>query len=235
MQDYVFLDNEIWFPHYDYADNNGLLAIGGDLSLERLILAYDNGIFPWYEEGQPILWWSPDPRFVLFPKNFHLTKKQEKNITKNNFHITENICFPQVIHYCSSVKRKTQDNENATWITNAMEHAYCKLNQHGIAHSIEVWHNSMPDTPTIISQNFHNQQYYLVGGLYGVLTKNIFCGESMFSLMPEASRCALKYLVDKILHHNSIKLIDCQIESPHFLRMGASFITRQEYLAILHQ
>ena len=234
MHNYIFLNEEISFPHQSYADSDGLLAIGGDLSLERLELAYANGIFPWYEEGQPILWWSPDPRFVLFTKNFKLTSKQEKIIHKSNFLITENLCFQDVISFCANVKRKTQEDENATWITSDMQQAYYALHQHDIAHSIEIWHTQKPNTPHLVTHNYENQNYYLVGGLYGILTKNIFCGKSMFSLMPEASRCALKYLVTKLKQHD-IPLIDCQVESPHFLRMGASFISREEYLRILYQ
>ncbi len=234
MHNYFILNNEISFPPHNFADENGLLAIGGDLSLERLKLAYANGIFPWYEKGQPILWWSPDPRFVLFPQNFTLTKRQKRIIEKSQFIITENLYFQDVIHLCSKVKRKTQEDQNATWITNEMEHAYNNLFQHKIAHSIEVWHTEKPNTEHLVIQKYEQRKYYLVGGLYGILTKNVFCGESMFSLMPEASRYALTYLVDKLIQNN-ILLIDCQVESPHFLRMGASFISRQEYLRILYQ
>ncbi len=233
MRDYVFLDEEIWFPKYEYADDNGLLAVGGDLSVERLIFAYQNGIFPWYGKEEPILWWAPDPRFVLFLKDFHLTKKQRKQMEKARFHITENHCFEKVVELCASVKRKSQENQSDTWITPEMQKAYANLHKHHIAHSVEVWTQTPQNRgETPVTHSFDNETYYLAGGLYGVLTPHVFCGESMFSLMPNASRAGLDYLVRKLEKAGHI-LIDCQIESPHFSRMGARNIPRKDFLVYL--
>lgn len=204
------------------------------------MLAYQHGIFPWYNEGEPFLWWSPDPRFVLFLREFHLSKKQSRQIKKADFHITENHCFEHVIKLCATVKRKNQqqadmenDAENLTWITPEMQKAYIQLHTLHIAHSIEVWSLKLPEEQSeIISASFNNEKYYLAGGLYGVLTPHVFCGESMFSLMPNASRAGLLYLVQKLQNMGHI-LIDCQIESPHFTQMGARNIPRKEFLAYL--
>lgn len=232
MRNYIFLDDKIWFPSHEYADSEGLLAVGGDLSAERLMLAYANGIFPWYGEENPILWWSPDPRFVLFLKDFHLTKKQRKLIEKSAFLITENRCFDKVIELCANVKRKNQ--EGGTWINNEMRQAYIELHQKRIAHSMETWSEIPPENSEGCYSSFiDGKKYYLAGGLYGILTPHVFCGESMFSLMPEASRAALDRLVGKLKDAGHI-LIDCQIESPHFVRMGARNISRKEFLAYLH-
>lgn len=246
MHKYIWLDNELWFPAHEYADEKGLLAIGGDLSIKRLMLAYQHGIFPWYNQGDPLLWWSPDPRFVLFLSEFHLTKKQIKQIKKANFHITENYCFEQVIALCANVKRKSQQKqsdienntaENLTWITPEIQNAYIQLHKEHIAHSIEVWSEEPPTQPTEqakhITSSFNGKSYYLAGGLYGVLTPHVFCGESMFSLVSNASRAGLCYLVEKLQSYGHV-LIDCQIESPHFLQMGARNIPRKEFLAYLH-
>lgn len=229
MHSYIFLDNELWFPSHEYADKDGLLAVGGDLSLPRLVLAYENGIFPWYGEGEPLLWWSPDPRFVLFLQDFHLSRKQVKTIQKSNFLITENHCFETVIQFCASVPRRTQQDKHATWITKAMRNAYVNLYKHGISHSIEVWHKEKISSACMTK---NSETWYLAGGLYGVLTPHVFCGESMFSLMPEASRAALAYLVQKLQKAGHI-LIDCQTESPHFIRMGAKNIPRSDFLNFL--
>lgn len=245
MHKYIWLDNNLWFPSYEYADKNGLLAIGGDLSIERLLLAYQNGIFPWYNQGDPLLWWSPNPRFVLFLNEFHLTKKQTKQIEKAQFHITENYCFEHVIRFCADVKRKSQqehidtnnDPQHHTWITPEMQEAYIHLHRLHIAHSIEVWSEEAPANQTpqteYITASFNTKKYFLVGGLYGVLTPHVFCGESMFSLVPNASRAGLACLVQKMQSLGHV-LIDCQIESPHFLQMGARNIPRENFLAYLH-
>lgn len=234
MQSYIFLDSDIWFPSHEYADDQGLLAIGGDLSPERLMLAYENGIFPWFGQNDPILWWSPNPRFVLFLDEFHLSRKQKKIIEKNAFVITENNCFREVIGHCAAVPRKSQQDCHSTWITKEMQDAYCILHSKHICHSIEVWHREKPNSPSaLVCMNRNGDNYYLVGGLYGVLTPHVFCGESMFSLMPEASRAALAYLVQKLAEAGH-KLIDCQTESPHFIRMGAKNIPRKEFLSYLN-
>lgn len=232
MHNYIFLDDKIWFPSHEYADSEGLLAVGGDLSAERLMLAYANGIFPWYGEENPILWWSPDPRFVLFPNNFHLSKKQRKTIEKSAFLITENRCFGKVMELCANVKRKNQNG--GTWINGEMLRAYTELHKKNIAHSTETWSETPPaDAENCYSSFINGKKYYLAGGLYGILTPHVFCGESMFSLMPEASRAALACLVRKMKEAGHV-LIDCQIESPHFVKMGAGNISRKEFLTYLH-
>lgn len=202
-----FLDQKIYFPPAEEASSDGLIAVGGDLSLERLLHAYEHGIFPWYEEGGPILWWSPDPRFVLVPEELKVSKSMKSIIKKDTFKITENTAFNEVVEQCSGIKRKDQQG---TWITDEMKTAYETLHQAGYAHSIEVW---------------QNQQ--LVGGLYGVdLGNEVFCGESMFTKVSNASKLALIYLA----HTKRYRLIDCQLHTAHLERMGAKNIPRQVFL-----
>ena len=164
------LSNSIWFPNPQEADKDGLLAIGGDLSVKRLMLAYRAGIFPWFEDYQPILWWSPDPRMVLFLDDFKVSKSLEKIIHKNKFTITYNACFSEVIRNCSQIKREGQQG---TWITNQMQESYLQLHKIGLATSVEIW----------LDDEF-------VGGLYGIdlIGKKVFCGESMFSKVSDASK-----------------------------------------------
>ena len=209
-----FLDNDIVFPELDLAAEDGLLAVGGDLSVERLLLAYRSGIFPWYGEDEPILWWSPDPRMVLFPSKLKISKSLRKSIESKRFTVTFNKNFPDVIQHCASVKRKGQPG---TWITREMMSAYIELYKIGMARSIEVWNNDK-----------------LVGGLYGVdlNEKKIFCGESMFSLEPDASKVALYHLAEKLIN-NDYLLIDCQIYTLHLEKLGAEEISRNEYLEYL--
>ena len=204
------LTKKIAFPEVSMANRDGLLAIGGDLSAPRLVHAYSNGIFPWYEEGQPILWWSPDPRFVLFPNNLKISKNTKKLLLKNEFKVTINKAFTKVIEQCATVKRKGQ---SSTWITREMINSYCKLHDQGWAKSVEVWKDDE-----------------LVGGLYGIDLKNgVFCGESMFSLIHNASKIGFITLVNQ----NHYKLIDCQIYTQYLESLGAEEIPREEFLKFL--
>jgi leucyl/phenylalanyl-tRNA---protein transferase len=199
----------IMFPDPALADDDGLLAIGGDLSEERLKLAYNNGIFPWYSEGEPILWYSPHERCVIFPEKIKVSKSMEQVFKKNLFTITADRDFKSVIMNCANTPRKDQDG---TWITDDMQQAYINLHEKGIAHSVEVLKNDK-----------------LTGGLYGLQINNVFCGESMFSNEPNASKAALIWLCRNM----NFTLIDCQLPNPHLMSMGAEMISREEYLAIL--
>jgi len=205
------LNDEIIFPHPSEADANGLVAIGGDLSSERLIHAYNNGIFPWFNDEEPLLWWSPDPRMVLFPKELRVSKSMRVLLRKQLFNITFNEAFEAVIQQCAQIKRDDQDD---TWITNDMTEAYIKLHKLGIATSIEVW-----------------QDEKLVGGLYGVdlKDKKVFCGESMFSKVSNASKAAFITLVQE-LKTKEYKLIDCQMHTSHLESLGARENDRAEFL-----
>ncbi len=208
------LTPDLWFPDPEYATSEGLLAIGGDLSVTRLLLAYNSGIFPWYEKGQSILWWSPDPRMILFPHKFKVSKSLRNILKSKKFHITVNRNFPDVIKYCATVKRKGQEG---TWITPAMQRAYIDLHQRGHALSIEVWEHDR-----------------LVGGLYGVDIpgKRVFCGESMFSLVSNASKVAFYYLSKYAISQN-YKFIDCQLYNRHLESLGAEEMSRHNFLALL--
>lgn len=194
------------------AEEDGLLAIGGDLSPERLLMAYKNGIFPWYE-GEHILWWSPNPRFVLFPSEFKKSKTITRLIGQNAFDFTTNMDFKSVIHHCKSVKRPGQEG---TWITPDVERAYTKMHELGYAHSAEVW-----------------KEGELVGGLYGIRIGKVFFGESMFSLLPNASRYAFTKYLD-MLKKEGVELIDCQVYTEYLESFGARFIPREEFLRIVN-
>ena len=206
------LTNEICFPPVKTATADGLLAYGGDLSPERLLLAYQSGIFPWFEDGQPILWWSPNPRMVLFPEELIVSKSMRKIINNNSFEVTINQNFREVISNCRQIKRSGQ---NGTWITSEMIEAYCRLNELGIAKSVEVWRNGN-----------------LVGGLYGIDLGHVFCGESMFSKVSNASKVAFISLVD-YLKVNKYKLLDCQVHNDHLETLGCRKIPRTAFLEIL--
>ncbi|KSA13195.1 MAG: leucyl/phenylalanyl-tRNA--protein transferase [Maribacter dokdonensis] len=207
-----FLTDELVFPPVENANVEGLLAVGGDLSPERLLLAYQNGIFPWFDNDSIILWWSPDPRMVLFPNEIKVSKSMKKVIRNKQFRLTKNTCFEKVLEYCSSVPREGQDG---TWITEAMKTAYIKLHKNGIAQSYEVW-----------------EEDKLVGGLYGVDLGHVFCGESMFSLASNASKFAFIKLAEE-LSLNEYRVIDCQLHTDHLASMGAKEIARKDFMAIL--
>ena len=205
------LDSNLWFPPADEATEDGLLAIGGDLTEARLLLAYRNGIFPWFEDDYP-LWWCPDPRFVLFPPELKVSKSMLQVIRKDPFEFRINSDFGKVIHHCRTVKREDQQG---TWITGAVEDAYKALHAKGYAQSAEAW-----------------QDNKLVGGLYGIRLGKIFFGESMFSLVPNASKFAfIKYI--GLLNQQDVRLIDCQVYTRHLESLGARMIERKEFLDIL--
>lgn len=202
------LDERLLFPDPQLADEDGLLAVGGDLSVERLMLAYQNCIFPWYNNETPILWYSPHERFVLFPAELKVSRSLKQVLASGRFELTVNRCFSGVIDACSTIERPGQEG---TWITDEMKAAYIALHQKGFAHSIEVWKNEN-----------------LAGGLYGVRVGKVFCGESMFSRQSNASKLALVHLCGM-----GYDLIDCQVHTPHLESMGARMISREEYTEFL--
>lgn len=212
----IWLSEKIEFPNYEFTTEDGVIALGGDLSVERLIDAYKKGIFPWFSEGEPIVWYCPKERMVLFPDDLRISKSMRKIIKKNEYVITENTAFKEVIYNCKSIDR---NDGLGTWITNDMEEAYCKLHEKGIAKSIEVWRYL----------DIEKTKKELIGGLYGVEVGNVFCGESMFSKVSNASKLAFIHLA-KNKHY---KLIDCQIYNEHLASLGAKEITRDLFLAIL--
>ena len=205
---------EIAFPDpalYDF--EGGLLAMGGDLSPERIWFAYQNGIFPWFNPEDDILWWCPDPRFVLLPEDLKISKSMKKILREGKFTFTENKCFDEVMKNCQAAERKGQDG---TWITDGMIKAYSTLHRFGKAKSIEVWENDE-----------------LVGGLYGVDLGHIFCGESMFAKVSNASKAGFIYFVEK--YKSQYQLIDCQVYTEHLASLGAKEIPKSEFLKILKQ
>ena len=207
---YYWLGKHIEFPPHEVTSEEGIIALGGDLSSERLIYAYKNGIFPWFNEGEPIVWYSPAERMVLFPEELKVSKSMRQVLRKNDFTITENKAFKDVILACKKIERKDQDS---TWITDDMLAAYTKLHDIGIAKSIEVW-----------------QEDRLVGGLYGIdLNNGVFCGESMFSNVSNMSKVAFIYLAQQM----SYKLIDCQVYNDHLASLGAREIDRKNFLEYL--
>lgn len=205
----IWLTNKIEFPDYHFATKEGILALGGDLSEERLIYAYSNGIFPWFSEGDPIVWYCPPKRMVLYPADFKISKSMQKIINNNEFVITENKAFEEVIYSCKNIVRK---DGFGTWITDEMEQAYIKLFKKGIAKSIEIWKDNE-----------------LVGGLYGLEVNSIFCGESMFSKISNTSKLAFIHLVK----NKNYRLIDCQVYNNHLASLGAKEIDRELFLDIL--
>lgn len=206
--------NILTFPDPEEADDSGLIAVGGDLSVERLKLAYSKGIFPWYEEGMPVLWWSPDPRMVLFPDKMIVSHSLKQTLKKDLFTITYDTCFEEVIEQCSSTPRLMQEG---TWITREMKAAYIRLHKAGYAHSAEAWHNGQ-----------------LVGGLYGVALGRAFFGESMFHRMTNASKVALFYFLEK-LRSMDFQLIDAQVYTNHLESLGGELISRSNFLKLLHK
>ncbi len=206
------LSERISFPSPHYAGPAGLLAIGGDLSRDRLLKAYEAGVFPWYSENDPIMWWSPDPRLVLFPDQMHVTGRLRRTIRQGAFTITSDTAFEQVITSCAGIR---VDNGQETWIVEDMIEAFCDLFENGYAHSIEAWHQGI-----------------LAGGLYGLSLGGCFFGESMFTRVANASKIALAALCDYLLQH-AFDLIDCQIVNPHLIRLGAREIPRSRFLKLL--
>lgn len=208
-----FVTERLEFPPVEQANEEGLLAVGGDLSSERLLLAYESGIFPWFNEDSLILWWSPDPRMVLYPSKINVSKSMKKVLEGDRFSLTTNTQFEAVIEQCALSPRKDQ---LGTWITQSMKKAYLKLHNLGIAKSYEVWENDE-----------------LVGGLYGVDLGHVFCGESMFSKVSNASKFAFIKLAQELGEKN-YKLIDCQVYTTHLESLGAEEIPRQKFIKTLN-
>lgn len=207
------MDEHIWFPPLHEANSDGLLAAGGDLSTARLLAAYKNGIFPWFEGDIP-LWWSPDPRFVLYPDRLYVSKSMRQVIRRHFFSYSQNKAFRSVIEHCGQVSRSGQVG---TWLSPAMMDAYSSLHQLGFAHSFEAWHGTK-----------------LVGGLYGLRLGNLFFGESMFSLQANASKAAFIWAVQQ-LQASGVVLIDCQVYTQHLESLGAVFIDRNRFVHLLHE
>ncbi|MGS0525358.1 leucyl/phenylalanyl-tRNA--protein transferase [Zobellia nedashkovskayae] len=208
----IILSDALVFPSVENANYEGLLAAGGDLSVERLLLAYKSGIFPWFNDDALILWWSPNPRMVLYPHKIKVSKSMRKVLRDGRFLLTKNTCFEAVIDACSSIEREGQDG---TWITQKMKNAYLLMHENGFATSYEVWENDV-----------------LVGGLYGIDLGTIFCGESMFSTVSNSSKFAFIKLAQE-LEGKNYKLIDCQIHTDHLESLGAEEIPRSEFITIL--
>ncbi len=211
-------DEEITFPDPRFGDEDGLFAVGGDLSVDRLILAYGNGIFPWYDfrEEEEILWWCPMKRFVIFPDKIHISHSMRTLLNKKRYSCSINQRFDDVIRQCSQLRI----NERGAWLGEDMIRAYTELHRQGFAASVEVWDDETDQ---------------LVGGLYGVDMGNVFIGESMFSLVPSASKIALIYLAYVLRKSGHNKLIDCQLETPHLRSMGGRFISYDEYMEIMNK
>ncbi|MEA3543805.1 MAG: leucyl/phenylalanyl-tRNA--protein transferase [Thermodesulfobacteriota bacterium] len=209
------LNDELWFPPVETAEDYGLLAVGGDLSPERLLLAYSLGIFPWYNPGEPLLWWSPDPRCVLFPDQLHVSRSLQRFMRKQSWRISFNQNFAGVISCCRNLRIDLDGS--GTWITPEMEKAYTRLHQLGFAHSVECWDGDQ-----------------LVGGLYGICIGRCFFGESMFSRSKNASKVVLVHLLES-LQQKGFELLDCQQTTDHLLSMGAQEISRQEFLQHLEK
>lgn len=205
----IWLTEQITFPDYELTNDDGVIALGGDLSVNRLVYAYQNGIFPWFSDDDPIVWYCPLERMVLFPEELKISKSMQKIINKKSFTITENTVFNEVIYNCKNIDRK---DGLGTWITNDMQKAYIALHKKGIAKSIEVW--------------LDNE---LVGGLYGLEINDVFCGESMFSKVSNASKIAFIHLVK----YHKYKMIDCQVYNNHLASLGAREIERDLFLEIL--
>ena len=211
MPVYRLADTHFGFPDPVDAEPDGLLAVGGDLSPRRVLAAYAQGIFPWYSEGSPILWWSPDPRCVLFPDRFHLPRSLARTLRRGTFRCTMNGAFEAVLEGCAGGRRA----EEGTWLLPEMRAAYLQLHRLGLAHSFEAWHNDE-----------------LAGGLYGVLLGRVFFGESMFYRVPDASKAALAFLVET-LKARDVELIDCQQVTNNLVRFGAQALPRAIFLELL--
>ena len=199
-------------PRTALTEPPGLLAAGGDLSMERLLAAYGQGIFPWYEQGQPILWWCPDPRAVLFPNELKISRSLKRKVRQGGFFASVDQDFRTVVESCAR-----RDRDEGTWITRDMSRAYSELHEHGYAHSIEIW-----------------REGEIVGGLYGVAIGKVFFGESMFSAVSDASKMALIHLLER-LKRDDFGLIDCQVPSPHLASLGSRNISRDDFLAAVEK
>lgn len=208
------ISDVLYFPSVNETTSEGILAVGGDLSSERLLLAYKSGIFPWFNPGEPILWWAPSSRMVLFFEDLIISKSMRNILNRNVFKITFNQDFKAVISNCRAIKREGQ---NGTWISDEMIEAYCKLHKLGIAKSVEVWQNEE-----------------LVGGLYGIDLGNVFCGESMFSKVSNASKVAFIALANQ-LKNNNYKVLDCQVYNEHLESLGCIEIDREDFMKILNE
>lgn len=208
------LTKELVFPPPELADDDGLLAIGGDLSVNRLILAYSMGIFPWYSDNDPILWWSPDPRLVLIPVELKVSRSLRQTINIGIYRVTTNTAFEDVIRNCATIRRKGQ---GGTWITDDMIKAYVRLHKAGYAHSVESWADDE-----------------LAGGFYGVMMGKAFFGESMFAKKTDASKVAFATYA-AMLAEKGFKLIDCQVTTDHMKRFGAKEIPRTEFMKLLQK
>lgn len=208
------IGEEIFFPPPYLANPDGILAVGGDLQAERLLLAYETGIFPWFSPDEPIIWWSPDPRFVLYPENLKVSKSMRPYLNGSKFRISYDQAFREVMSQCQQIARPGQ---NGTWITEEMLDAYCSLHQQGFAHSVEVWEGEK-----------------LVGGLYGISLGSCFFGESMFSRSSNASKTGFITLV-RALQDRGFELIDCQVHTPHLESLGAQHIPRELFLEQLRK
>lgn len=208
------LNDDLWFPPVSEALEDGLLAIGGDLSTDRLLLAYRNGIFPWFNEDEPPMWWSPDPRFVLFPDELKVSKSMKQVMRRNEFEFRTDSAFKDVILNCRNIEREGQDG---TWITDTVVDAYTQLHQLGYAHSAEAWLNGE-----------------LVGGLYGIKLGKAFFGESMFSKRSNASKFAFISWVEELMRQG-VQLIDCQVYTEHLESLGARMIPRSEFIDMVRE
>jgi leucyl/phenylalanyl-tRNA--protein transferase len=208
------LPDEYIFPDPQLAEPDGLLAVGGDLNPARLLAAYQQGIFPWYSDQEPILWWSPAPRLILLPEEFHLPKRLGRTLRKKTFEVRADTAFAEVISACAGIR---QENGEGTWITEDMQNAYIQLHELGFAHSVESWYEGE-----------------LVGGLYGVCLYRIFFGESMFSRKSDASKVAFATLMSNTEQLN-IRIVDCQMTTQHLLRFGSREVSREEFDDLLEQ
>lgn len=208
-----FLSKELYFPPVEEASYEGVLAIGGDLSIERLLLAYRNGIFPWFNDDEPVLWWAPPERMVVAPSIYKVSKSIRNLLNQNKFKVTFNQNFSDVILGCQQIDRPGQDG---TWLSDDFIESYTKLHEMGIAKSVEVWQNDQ-----------------LVGGLYGIDMGHVFCGESMFSRVSNASKIAFVTLI-KHLNENNYKLLDCQVHNDHLEHLGAFEVSRDVFMKVLN-
>ena len=203
------LGDDYKFPSPQSATNEGVVAVGGDLNPLRILEAYKNGIFPWFNDDDNLMWWSPDPRMILYPEKIKISKSFKSFLKKKEYRVSFNENFEDVIESCSNIKRV---NQKGTWITNGLKQSFIKLHQMGYAHSVEVWQNGV-----------------IIGGLYGLDLGNIFCGESMFSIKSNASKVGLYFLCQE-LKQNNYRFIDCQVPSQHLRSLGAEEISRDNFL-----